>query len=486
MTRLPTAREIAIIRSSGEPGLRAFAAALLAAGDSVTGGSNGDDPATRMFGFGLRHDAALPWDGRGARSGTITYMDEERVEQYVGGQTWVAYRRSDLGVFLNDVGDQVRIARRGDAAAVELIGPNRLHDSRSAPAREACSGMRVLRSAEFTGDEVGSYAASVAERYGAVVNVSPEAVRLDFRGAAQLTVTPAEISDDDDSPASALMREPVAGAVRVATAVRSNKLEAAVDAERALVLLAAMLSSEGEAVAIDDVGTIFSAEQLYLLGTRNEMRGEAFSFAAAAAQRQAPPRIWFSDRAGICDELTIFSSRPWRADFAAAFLERELKGLVEARESADPIVPPQIKIFGGGERGEPGGLERLASLAYDTVEVDVGFLDVAAAGDDLRARIEARPDVAAMLVRPIANAIVIAFGDSAADAAEPGFALEMRRAETIATALGAAIAKRGESIATDVLGTLYDAEELLTLALRRCGKSASWAARVAAAALQPV
>jgi hypothetical protein len=248
--------------------------------------------------------------------------------------------------------------------------------------------------------------------------------------------------------------------------------------------MAAMLSSEGEALAIDDGGAIFSAEALYLLGTRNEMRGDAFSFAAAAAQRQAPPQIWFSDRAGTCDELTIFSSRPWRADFAASFLERELTGLAQARESGDPIVPLQVNTFAGDERGAPGGLERLASLAYDTVEVEVGFIDVAVAGDDVRGRIGARPDVAAMLARPIANAIVIAFGGRAGEAPEPDFVLEMRRAETIATALGAAIARRGESIATDVFGTLYDTEELLALALRRCGKSASWAARVASAALE--
>jgi len=485
MNSVPAAREIAIIRDSGEPGRRAFSAAALSAGDFLTGGGSADDSATRMFGFDTPHAAALPWDGRSARSGTITYVDDERVEQYVGAQTWIAYCRSDFGVFVNGVGDQVRIARRGNAVSVDVIGSNRLEASRSAPAREASSGIHVLRATEFSAEEVEAFAASVAERYQAAVNSSAEAVRLDFRGAAQLVVAPVDASTFIDSAAVALMSQPVAAALRIATVVRSNKLEAALEAERALILLAAMLTSEAEAVAVDDGGAIFSPEQLYGLGTRNEMRADVFSFMAAAAQRQAPPQVWFSERSGICDELTVFSSRPWRADFAATFLERQLNGLAQAgRETGDPIVPPDGRIFSSGERGGRGGRERLATLAYETVEVDLAFLDVAGAGDDLRARIAARPDVGAMLGRPIAHAIVIAYGNSAAAASAPGFALDMRRAETVATALAAAFAQRGEAVATDVVGALYAVDDLVALALRRCGKSVSWAARVMSATMQ--
>ena len=137
-------RDIALVRdASAETARRAFAAVALAAGDvGVPAAGALADAGVRMFGFETRHDDALLWDGRGARSGTITYADAERVEQYVGQQRWVAYRRRDLADFAHEVGDQVRIARRGDAAVVETTGPNRLQNGSAV--REASSGMYVF------------------------------------------------------------------------------------------------------------------------------------------------------------------------------------------------------------------------------------------------------------------------------------------------------------------------------------------------------
>jgi hypothetical protein len=476
------AREIATIRDPSQaPARRAFAAAALAAGEDPVRKQVAADPSIRMFGFDVRHDDAAPWDGRSMRSGTLTYVDDERVEQYVGQQKWIAYRRGELGNFRHELGDQVKITRRGEDVAIEAIGPNRLQDTNSAPVREVFSGMVVLRSIDFQTGEIDSLGQAVAERYSALARGDAGRVELEFRGGARLTVIEADAEPYAAFGESALITEPIAAALRLTVAVRSNKLDAALDAERALVLFAAMLASEGEAVAIDDAGAVFSADQLYVLGSRNEMRADAFAFAVAAAQRQWPvSQVWLSGREGVCDELTVFSTRPWRADFAATFLKRQLAGLGDAaRYNDDPIVPVNREMFAGDKRGEPGSLERLAMLSYEKVDVEIAFIDVTCAGDDIREHLESRKDVEAVLGRPIASAVIVAFGNRDNDTESDLFGLEMRRAETLATVLAAAFAERGDCVAGDVAGALYAAHDLFELALRRCGKSTSWNARVA-------
>lgn len=484
MTPAELTREIAVVRDAAqEPARRAFAAAALADGDVVprTSGAAAN-PATRMFGYEIRHAEALAWDGRGSRSGTITYLDDERVEQYVGQQRWIAYRRADFGRAALQIGDQVRVARRGDAVAVEAIGPNRLQDGASAVAREACSGMLVLRTTAFASDDLESFARDVAARYEARAIDGADSVTIEFRGAAFLDAFVVSCDPFADVALTALLTEPIAGAVRLSLRVQSNRLEAALDAERALVLFAAMLANDAEAIAVDDTGAVFSADGLSLLATRNEMRADAFAFAAAAAQAQCPPQqMWSSDRVGISDELVVCFARPWRADFAARFLARELAGFADgAAAAADPIVPAEGEMFAdaAGEVAQ----HRLAVLHYETVEIELTFLDVERQRDDPLVGIAARADIEVLLGGPVACAIVIAFGNRGADTESEQFRLEMRRAETLATALAASFAARGESVTTDVIGTLYAASDLLTLALRRCGKSVSWSYRAAALA----
>jgi hypothetical protein len=187
-----------------------------------------------------------------------------------------------------------------------------------------------------------------------------------------------------------------------------------------------------------------------------------------------------SDRPAVCDELTLFSSRPWRADFAARFLDRELRGLADAADANDDaVVPTAGQFIPPEERAAPGGLERLAALSYETVAVDIAFVDLTAGNGELNA-FKARKDVAVLLGGSIASAVVLSIAPRR-DAAETSVAeLELRRAQTLVTALAAIFARRGDSIAADLDGALYSAEELLTLALRRGSKAASWNARVAA------
>jgi hypothetical protein len=481
MTPAQLVREIAVVRDvSQEPARRAFAAAALADGEFVSAtASSANDPAARMFGYETRHADALRWDGTGSRSGTITYLDDERVEQYVGQQKWIAYDRHELGSVRTDIGDQVRIARRGGSVAVEPIGPNRLQDS---GVREARSGMFVLRTTAIEVSEIEALGGDAAERYGARAEAAADGMTVEFRGAARLDAIAVAPESFDGFEPAALLSGPIAGAVRLAVQVRSNRPEAALDAERALVLFAAMLASDADAIAIDDTGAIFSADQLSVLATRNETRADAFAFAVAAAQRQwSAPQMWSSGRQGVCDELVVCFGRPWRADFAARFLARELAGFADAANSnVDPIVPSGGKLSSDVKDGEDGPLRRLASLWYETVDIDVAFLDVDRLSKDGEPGIAGRQDLAAVLGRPVASAIVIAFGNRGPDTESEDFGLEMRRAETLATALAASFAARGESVTTDVGGTLYAASDLLTLALRRCGKSVSWSARVAA------
>jgi hypothetical protein len=476
-------REIAIVRDgSQDPARRAFAAAVLAADDGAEPEPRAPDAAQRMFAFGTRHDAAPVWDSRGPRSGTLTYVDDERVEQYVGPQRWISYRRSDLGQFPAAVGDQVRISTRGAVPVVEAIGPNRLEESTSSVVREVRSGLVVFRTTPIEAAEVESSAQAVAERYGAESRADADTVQLDFRSSAGLIVAPAGPETDATARAEALFAQPLPGIRRLEVCVRSNRLEAALDAERALMLLAAMLVSEADGIAVDDTGAIFSADALALLGSRNQMRADAFDFVAAAARRRWPAEpAWLSEREGVCDELTVCYAQPWRDDFAARFLERELTGLTDgAAFNGDPVVPTSGELFASDEHVESGSFRRLAALRYETVEIEIGFIDVRESGADARPSLAARKDIEALLGRPVASAVVIAFGNRGSETESDRFRLEMCRAETLATTLAASFAARGEALATDVRGVLYSAAELLPLALRRCGKSAAWSARAAA------
>ncbi|MGD0472458.1 MAG: hypothetical protein ABSB70_04505 [Candidatus Velthaea sp.] len=475
-------RDIALLRDrSAPPARRALAAVAVSEGAASADAAIPDTPATRMFGFNTRHDEAVLWDGRGMRSGTITYLDDARVEQYVGQGRWIAYDRAQLGVFAANIGDQVRIVQRPGGVATETIGPNRL-DAAGSAGREVASGLYVLRTSEVTRDELDALASAIAERSGAVVTATDDGVGFDFRGAAQLHV--AAVASEPFAPfgESTLLSAPVVCVLRLSVVVRSAKPEAALEAERALMLLAGMLAAEAESIALDDGGAVFCAEELYVSATRNEMRADRFALAAAAAQRNAPPpQLWFSNRQGVCDELIVFSSRAWRAEFAATFLERELDGLsIAARTTADPIVPlAAARAFSNEERSAPGKLQRLASLSFEAVDLDIAFLDITCSDADLRPLVLARTDIETLLGRPPASAVVIAYGNRGDDPESDTFALEMRRAEALATTLAAAFADRGDCVATDVAGALYAAEDLQQLARRRCGKSASWNARVA-------
>ena len=117
------------------------------------------------------------------------------------------------------------------------------------------------------------------------------------------------------------------------------------------------------------------------------------------------------------------------------------------------------------EDGEgPAEYAKLATLSYETVDIDIGYIDRARSGDELRAVFEGRTDVEALLGRPIASAVVFAFGNRGEDTESDLFALEMRRAETMVTTLAVAFAARGDALAADIMGEFYSAGELGTLA----------------------
>jgi hypothetical protein len=440
-----------------------------------------DDSGTRMFGYGMRHDAAMPWDGKATRSGTITYVDDERVEQYVGQQQWIAYRQSELNWPGFVIGDRLRIGRRAGAIFIEAVADNRLGGNAPSGGRPVRSGLTVMRSRAFDAGELAATAHTVAERYAARLDGEAWHWELTFGGGGKLALL---VCERAISPSLGdLVGEPLTAALRLEVTVNDAVAAAALEAECALVYAAALAVTAGEGLAVDDTGAIFSAEALYDLGVRESTRAAAFSFAAAAARRAWPSApIWFSARGGVCDELTVLYARAWRADFAAAYVNRTLAALSDAMlRTGDPVIPVHGTVYPADSYADPGQIQALATLEYERVGVDVAFIDFTAAGCPLRDDVAARTDLPAILGADICCAVVICFGNRLDDVDSDAFALEMRRADALATAVAAALARRGDCIAVDAAGAVYSADELIELAVQRRGKDASWTARVTAA-----
>ena len=197
-----------------------------------------------------------------------------------------------------------------------------------------------------------------------------------------------------------------------------------------------------------------------------------------------------SERPEVFDELTVYASSAWRADFAAAFFSRVFETLDDAaRRTGDPVVPAHVRVFCAPECGEPGTLQPLLSLAFETVELEVAFLDATMPSAAAAAAQNTRADVAALLGADIKSAIVIMLSRRSTDAECEESVVESHRADALAIALAAAFARRRQCVAFDAAGAPFSGEELIDLALQRRGKSASWTARVTAAlarALQEV
>jgi hypothetical protein len=440
-----------------------------------------DDGNARMFGYGVCHEAATPWDSRSTRSGTITYVDDERVEQYVGQQQWIAYRQSDLAWPGFVIGDRLRIGRRAGAIVIEAVADNRLGAAAPSGGRSVRSGLTILRSRAFDADELAGTARTVAERYAARLDGDAARWELTFGGGGKLALLVCELAPPPRL--GELVGEPLTAALRLEVAVSDAVAAAALEAECALVYAAALSVTVGDGLAVDDTGAIFSADALYELGVREGTRASAFSLAVAAARRAWPSDpIWFSSRGGVCDELTVLYSRPWRANFAAAFVSRTLEALSDAMlRTDDPVVPIRGTVYADDGRAEPGQLQALAALEYDLVGIDVAFIDFTAAGCPLRDAVAARADLPAILGADVCCAVVICFGNRSHDVDSDAFALEMRRADACATAIAAALARRGDCVAVDAAGAVYGSDELVELAIQRRGKDASWTARVNAA-----
>jgi hypothetical protein len=479
-------RAIGSLRDRSRPAdERALAGAILA--DELAGGAAAvaspalnADPAQRMFEYGVLHERAIPWDGRSARSGTITYVALDRVEQYVGQQVWIAYAAADLADYSPEMGDQVRIISRGGSVSLERTAANRLQSG--APSREARSGTTLFFASPVEWAEIESTAQSVAERHSAALSCGEPAASLDFQGAARLSL---ELLEPGTLPAlqaaASVLELPVIAAVRLEVTVRSNHSGPALLAERALTLCAALLTSEGQAVGIDDSGAVFSTAELYLLGIQNEVRADTFAFAAAAARRAFPPpaRSLSQDETAL-DEVAVYSALPWRADFALSSLQRALEELADGgARTGDPIVPPQGAFCGPEERGDPGTLQPLVHLSYEAVQIDISFVAGTAAKGP--GSFSERADIGALLGRPIRSVLVFALRARGDETGSDQFFLEMNRADAFVTALAAICARRGDCIAADAGGSLYDLDALLALALHRRGRAASWNARVAAA-----
>jgi hypothetical protein len=451
-------RALALVRDAGrDPGQRALTAAFLAANSSLDAPDSEElpaDPSQRMFAYGIMHAGATPWDGRSMRTGTITYVSSDRVEQYVGNRTWIAYTAHLFGETMPRLGDQLRIARRNGAIEFEHIAPNRF--AATPMVRNASSGMVIVRRTPLEKNEIEETAASVARRYAASFSVTPESVIIDFAGGASCRIT-------------TTLAGPT-GEIRLEVAVRSDLAEEALQAERALLLSAALLTLDGDSFAIDDSSAIFTAECLLALAETNSMRADAFVFAAAVAQsQQTPSQTQIFD--GFLDELTLFFARPLRAEDARSTLTRAFNGLLESAHSCeDPIVPPYSAPVSPEPLAAGDEPQLMLHLAYDTVEIFVAYIDAESASEQVMARLAARTDVEALLGGTIRSSLTFAVAGRGDDVASDRFALEMRRADAFVTALAASVAHGEAAIASDALGTLYASDDLLQFTLHRCGR----------------
>lgn len=430
------------------PARRALAAAFLAAGlDPHAQPPVPADPGLRHFAFGIAHADATPYDGR-QRSGTITYVDAERIEQYVGAQQWVVYPAAMIDPQPR-LGDQIRVSRRGEQIAIEAIGTNRI--AALMPASEARSGMTVRFAEPPDGEGLARDLAAVAERY--------QARTIDDGG------TPGTI---DVAGAAAVHARLHGSTLRIETQVRADRPAAALIAERALVLFAAIAAAESPQFVEDDGGALFACDDLVGLAQRNEMRADAFAFAAALARRHwpAPPSTVGDAAARGGDELILFGSHERDAAAARELLQRAIASLaIAATRNDDPVIPC------GGTLSEPdaGLLRPLVRLEYARVAIDVLWLDATADAAGVRALREDRRDVAALLGAPLRSAIVFAYApvegfDGTSDACE------LDRADTIVTALAAVLGRDDDAVAVDATGRLYAADELVTRALHRRGR----------------
>ncbi len=441
-------RALRVLTGDAPPGERALAAAFLSAefNEIEKPGSpiSTADPAQRMFGYGERHEPASFWDGRTIRSGTITYAREDRIEQYVGRNSWIAYDPAMFGDTLPQEGDQIRISPRRDSVQIERIGPNRLGSGGS---RQASSGMQIVRDTSVEPDEIAAAAQAVARRYSAAIKDIDGGCVLDFSGGAELRVRTV----------------PEHGTrARVEVCVRTDRPDEARDAECALILCAALLTPGTGATAFDDSGAAFETERLYALAASNGMRGDWFGFVASAAQRRFPYESapLFEE---FCDELTVFSSDSWTAAQVQQALGQSLELFGRAAaESVDPGIPDSISIM--EPNGEPPGQwQCLFKFFYEAALVWVGVRE----GPD-----ERRPDVGALLGKPVSTAVL--FGTAApGDPQDERTALELRRADAFVTALAAGFMKSANNIASDGSGRLFSGRDLMELALYRQGRGLS-------------
>jgi hypothetical protein len=460
-----------------------------------------DERASRteeFYGYGRRHESASAWDGRSVHSGTITYVDEEWIEQHVGQQRWIIYEAATFEHWPLAIGDQVRFVKRNGSCEAEAIGANRLHAASAAlsrPTDPLHSGMTVFLASEIDASEIEAIATSVDDRHGASLAIEGQAWTLEFPGEARLGIMRVAASTGSAAGVAArLVPKPLVDALHLKVTVRPDKPDGVFAAERALVLCAAAFTAGDAAVACDDTGAIFFPEQLYALGARAATRADAFAFRAAAARQLSalsdsepsrtdlpPSSTGTSSKRRVSESFAIFSTRAESADLVRAEFSRAVETLADAADTTEDVVAAFGRtLFPAGDQVEPGALQPLAQLAFQTVEIDIAFLD-ANTGDARRwPLLQAREDVRCLLGMPIRTIVVFEFGNRTSDIESALFWLEMRRADVVTTALAAILARRGHTLAADA-GSIYPVEELVELALQRRGRTASLAALVAAA-----
>lgn len=431
-------RALAVLRAGAPAGERALAAAFLAAefverAQPQPTHLQPADASGRMFGYGVAHRDAAPWDGRSMRSGTVTYADDCRVEQYVGQNTWIVYKTEIFDGALPPVGDQIRVAARNGAVAVERIGQNRLGAS---AARRAASGMVIARKMPLQPGEIETSVESVARRYGASYDRKQGLV--DFDGGASLRVR---------------LEDP---AIHLDVSVQTDRPHEAYGAECALILCSALLTSDGSD-AVDDTGIVFTGDRLYALAAGNQMRGDWFGFAAAAAKRAYPPaktRVFTESS----DELVIFLDKEQGAASVQNALGRSLELLAGgAARTGDPSVPQTMTVMETRDQA-PGEWQPLFQFGYETVQVWIALGN---------GSVDWRPDVAALFGKPVSKALAFAIGTPVTEHSE--IDVELCRSNAFLTVLAAGFMKGTGAIASDASGQLFSAADLLEIALYRRG-----------------